>query len=96
MANPHPVQLQPEEHHPFHPRDALKSGTRGGVAGGVVGLFAAAVQNSLSKQNVGAWGVLTRHGGTVASLGVYSTYRLPFALPPLFSPPSPLSSEEER
>ena len=73
MANPHPIQVEPEEVPPFKPRDAVKSGIKGGITGGVAGLFTAAVQNSLSKQNVGSWAVLTKHGGTAASLGAYLT-----------------------
>lgn len=67
MPNPHPIQIQQEEEI-YHARDAIKSGVKGAIAGGSVGLFAAAVQNSLSKQNLGVWGVIRRHGGTAAAL----------------------------
>lgn len=70
MANPHPIPILPEEHH-FHQKDAIKSGIKGGLAGGAVGLFAAAIQNSLAKGNIGSWAVFTKHGATVASLGAF-------------------------
>ncbi|XXH01405.1 p48 polypeptide of DNA primase [Hypoxylon texense] len=55
----------PEEH-PFHQHDAIKSGIKGSLVGGGAGLITSAVQNSLAKRNVGAFGVFTRTGGTVA------------------------------
>ncbi|KAI4858616.1 NADH-ubiquinone oxidoreductase 213 kDa subunit [Hypoxylon rubiginosum] len=55
----------PEEHH-FHQHDAIKSGIKGSLVGGGAGLITSAVQNSLAKRNVGAFGVFTRTGGTVA------------------------------
>lgn len=70
MANPFPKPALPEEH-PFHSRDAVKSGLEGVLAGGAVGFFAAAVQNSLAKQNIGSWAVITKHGGTIASFGAF-------------------------
>ncbi|KAI0832206.1 hypothetical protein F5Y06DRAFT_190383 [Hypoxylon sp. FL0890] len=59
MANRHP-----EEQH-FHQHDALKSGINGTLLGAGAGLITSAVQNSLAKRNVGAWGVFTRTGGTI-------------------------------
>ncbi|KAK7969978.1 hypothetical protein PG988_009051 [Apiospora saccharicola] len=65
MANPHPITvLRPQE--PFHPKNAVKSAVTGSMVGGAAGFFASAIQNSLAKTNVGAWGVVTRTGGTVA------------------------------
>ncbi|KAI1429003.1 hypothetical protein F5Y12DRAFT_782249 [Xylaria sp. FL1777] len=72
MANPHPIQRLAEER-PFHQRDAVKSGLQGALVGGGAGLFLSAVQNSLATRNVGAWGVFTRTGGTIASLTVLTT-----------------------
>ncbi|KAI3325717.1 hypothetical protein HD806DRAFT_454865 [Xylariaceae sp. AK1471] len=72
MANPHPIQRLAEER-PFHQRDAVKSGIQGAIVGGGAGLLFSAVQNSLAKQNVGAWGVFTRTGGTIASLTALTT-----------------------
>ncbi|KAJ2992139.1 hypothetical protein NUW58_g2270 [Xylaria curta] len=67
MANPRPIQRLAEER-PFHQKDAVKSGIQGAMVGGGAGLLLSSVQNSLAKQNVGAWGVFTRTGGTVAGL----------------------------
>ncbi|KAI0017111.1 hypothetical protein F4780DRAFT_782643 [Xylariomycetidae sp. FL0641] len=64
MANPRPIKPLPEEH-PFHQKDALKSGIRGALTGGGFGLLAAAFQNTIQKQNVGAMGVFTKHGRTI-------------------------------
>ncbi|KAI0128006.1 hypothetical protein BJ170DRAFT_595846 [Xylariales sp. AK1849] len=67
MANPHPIKvLFPQE--PFHARNAVKSGVNAGAIGGVAGFIVSAVQNSLAKTNVGAWGVFTRTGSTIATL----------------------------
>ncbi|TRX95939.1 hypothetical protein FHL15_003081 [Xylaria flabelliformis] len=73
MANPHPIQRLAEERRPFHPKDAVKSGLWGALGFGGAGVFFSAVQNSLAKRNVGAWGVFTRTGGTIASLTMLGT-----------------------
>ncbi|KAF2481961.1 mitochondrial import inner membrane translocase subunit Tim17 family protein [Neohortaea acidophila] len=50
----------------YHPKDAVGSAVKAtGITGGA-GLFISAIQNTLSKQNVGAFGVFTRTGGTIA------------------------------
>jgi hypothetical protein len=77
MANPHPIQRLVEER-PFHQKDAVKSGIQGAMVGGGAGLLISAVQNSLAKQNVGAWGVFTRTGGTIASLSTEWLFSLSF------------------
>ncbi|KAI1413466.1 hypothetical protein F5Y13DRAFT_189372 [Hypoxylon sp. FL1857] len=59
MANQHP------EEKPFHQHDALMSGAKGALLGTGAGLLVSAVQNSLAKRNVGAWGIFSRTGGTV-------------------------------
>ncbi|PGH26551.1 hypothetical protein AJ80_01680 [Polytolypa hystricis UAMH7299] len=50
----------------YHPQDALSAAVKTTLVTGGVGLFASAVQNTLQKQNVGPWGVITRSGGTIA------------------------------
>ncbi|KAI1385744.1 uncharacterized protein F4822DRAFT_414053 [Hypoxylon trugodes] len=55
-----------EEQHIFHQHDSLKSAINGALLGGGAGFTVSAVQNSLARRNVGAWGVFTRTGGTVA------------------------------
>ncbi|KAI3339293.1 hypothetical protein F4824DRAFT_498560 [Ustulina deusta] len=72
MANPHPIQRLVEEQ-PYHQKDAIKSGIQGALVGGGAGFLFSAVQNSLAKQSVGAWGVFTRTGGTIASLTTLTT-----------------------
>lgn len=47
------------------------------IVGGA-GLFLSAVQNSLTRQNVTGWGVLTRTGGTIGIFGTPQSGR-PFA-----------------
>jgi hypothetical protein len=67
MANPHPIaKLYPEE--PYHPKNAITSAVQGAGVGAAAGLIAAAVQNSLAKTSVGAGGVFSRHGATVATM----------------------------
>ncbi|KAI1112893.1 hypothetical protein F5Y14DRAFT_419888 [Nemania sp. NC0429] len=72
MANPRPIQ-RPVEDRLFHQRDAIKSGLQGAIVGGSAGFFLSAVQNSLAKRNVGAWGVFTRSGSTIGSLTTLTT-----------------------
>ncbi|KAI1333761.1 hypothetical protein F5Y15DRAFT_421547 [Xylariaceae sp. FL0016] len=72
MANPHPIQ-PPLEEHIFHRRDAVKSAINGALIGGGVGFCASAVQNSLAKSNIGAWGVFTRTGSTMAQFAAVGT-----------------------
>ncbi|KAK6085086.1 Tim17/Tim22/Tim23 family protein [Seiridium cupressi] len=72
MANPHPItKLYPE--HPYHAKNAVKSGVNGAAVGVAAGLLASAVQNSLAKTNVGAFGVFTRTGTTIATLTAVPT-----------------------
>ncbi|KAI5806348.1 hypothetical protein EDC01DRAFT_626430 [Geopyxis carbonaria] len=49
----------------FERRDAIGQAVRGTLIVGGVGTMLSAIQNSLSKQNVGAFGVITRTGGTI-------------------------------
>ncbi|KAL1978756.1 hypothetical protein VTN31DRAFT_1615 [Thermomyces dupontii] len=55
---------QPEEN-VYQPKDAIASTMKITALTGGVGLLASAVQNTLTRQNVGPWGVLTRTGGTI-------------------------------
>ncbi|KAI9884278.1 MAG: hypothetical protein M1823_003933 [Watsoniomyces obsoletus] len=50
----------------YHPKDAIGMALKGGAITTMAGLTLSAVQNSLTKQNVGAWGVFTRTGGVIA------------------------------
>ncbi|CAJ2509245.1 Uu.00g142710.m01.CDS01 [Anthostomella pinea] len=75
MANPHPIQYPPKENH-FHQKDAVKAGIQGAMIGGGAGLIASSVQNSLAKANVGAMGIFTRSGSTIASFTSVATVYL--------------------
>ena len=57
---------------PYVFKDAVGGALRTTVAMGAIGLFFASVQNALTKQNVGAWGVVTKFGGTTTSFGMAS------------------------
>jgi len=54
----------------YHPQDAVGAGIKSSLAVGTAGLFFAAVQTSYAKQNVGAFGVFSRFGGTTALFGM--------------------------
>ncbi|KAI5863903.1 hypothetical protein GGS23DRAFT_596392 [Durotheca rogersii] len=73
MANPHPIKVVPKEEESFHPRDAVKSGIKGGLLGAGVGFVISAIQNSLAKQRVGVWGVFSRTGGSIAMFTAVGT-----------------------
>ncbi|KAK3321532.1 hypothetical protein B0H66DRAFT_551995 [Apodospora peruviana] len=57
----------------YHPKDAVAAGVRGCLVVGGAGLFIAAIQNSMAKQNVGSWGVVTRGGGIIATMASAGT-----------------------
>ncbi|KAL0635929.1 hypothetical protein Q9L58_005067 [Maublancomyces gigas] len=63
----------------FKPRDTIGLATKGTLILGGTGLFVSAVQNTLTKQNVGPFGVITRTGGTIATFaamgGSYMFFR---------------------
>ncbi|KAL8735557.1 MAG: hypothetical protein Q9166_000725 [cf. Caloplaca sp. 2 TL-2023] len=49
----------------YQPKDAISASVRSTMIVGGAGLFLSAVQNSLTRQNVTGWGVITRTGGTI-------------------------------
>lgn len=57
----------------YHPKDALGSTIKATTITGGAGLFVSAIQNTLTKQNVGAMGIFTRTGGTIAVFGGSTT-----------------------
>ena len=57
------------EPQPYQYKDAISGALRTTAFMGSIGLFVSAVQNTLTKQNVTAWGVITRFGGTTATFG---------------------------
>lgn len=54
----------------YQPKDAVGAAIKGTMITGAAGTFVSAVQNSLVKTNVGAWGIFTRTGGTIAIFGM--------------------------
>ncbi|WPG98038.1 Hypothetical protein R9X50_00082200 [Acrodontium crateriforme] len=50
----------------YHPKDAIAAAIKATLVTGSAGLFISTVQNTLSKQNVGAFGVFSRFGSTTA------------------------------
>jgi hypothetical protein len=56
----------------YHPKDAVGAGINGTLITGAAGLAVSSIQNTLTKRNVGALGVLTRTGSTVAIMGTKS------------------------
>ena len=59
----------------YHPQDAIGNGIRSATFLGGAGLFISAVQNSIAKQNVGTFGVISRTGGSVALFGMCGIWR---------------------
>ena len=69
------MALDPEQQDSvvYEPQDAIGKATQGVLICGSAGFLFSAVQNVMTRQNVGALGVLTRFGGTTAVFGTYST-----------------------
>lgn len=64
----------------YQPKDAVKAGINGTMITGAAGGLVSAIQNTLTKRNVNAWGIFTRTGGTIAVFGI-SHQEVPAALP---------------
>ena len=56
----------------YQPKDAIGSTIKATTITGTAGLFVSAIQTTLTKQNVGAFSVFTRTGGTIAVFGMYT------------------------
>lgn len=69
------MALDPEQQDSivYEAQDAIGKATQGVLICGSAGFLFSAVQNVMTRQNVGALGVLTRFGGTTAIFGMYST-----------------------
>ncbi|MCJ1299025.1 hypothetical protein MMC08_001816 [Hypocenomyce scalaris] len=50
----------------YRPKDAIGQSIRSTMITGGAGALVSAIQNTLTKQNVSAWGIFTRSGGTIA------------------------------
>ncbi len=57
----------------YQPEDAIAGAIRSTMITGGAGAFVSAIQNTLTKQNVSAWGIFTRTGGTIAVFGKPAT-----------------------
>lgn len=58
----------------YQPQDAISQSLHSTMILGGTGLFVSAVQNTLTRQNVSAWGVVTRTGSTIWTFGTFSRY----------------------
>lgn len=78
---------------PYKPKDAIGATTKTTMIMTGAGLFISAIQNTLTKQNVGALGIFTKTGSTVAVYGIIPiSLQQPYRphLPPItMSSPSP-------
>ena len=54
----------------YQPKDAVGATIKATLVTGTAGTFVSAIQNVLTKQNVGAFGVFTRTGSTIAVFGM--------------------------
>lgn len=61
----------------YQPKDAVKAALNGTMVTGGAGALVAAVQNSLSKKNVGAWGIFTRSGAVIGTFGMLNSHAMP-------------------
>ena len=57
------------QEHAYHPKDAISYTISTTLTVGGAGALMAAIQNTLTRQNVGAMGFFTRFGGTTGTFG---------------------------
>ena len=67
LVDPKPV-LDADEPPVYQPQDALGRSARSAAMTGAAGLFIASVQNTVAKEQLGAFGVFTRFGRTIGLL----------------------------
>lgn len=53
----------------FQPQDAIGKATKNAAMLGGAGLFLAAVQNTVAKENVGMFGIFSKFGSSTALFG---------------------------
>ena len=58
----------------YQPKDAVTAGIKSTLITGAAGALVSSVQNTLTKQNVTAWGIFTRTGGTIAVFGKRTSF----------------------
>ncbi|KAK4611575.1 NADH-ubiquinone oxidoreductase [Fulvia fulva] len=62
------AQVQQDQvHGEYHPKDAIGAAIKATLVTGGAGTFISTIQNTLTKQNVGAFGIFTRSGTTIAT-----------------------------
>lgn len=66
------IMAHHEDDHSYHAKDAISAAMKATMLTGGVGLFASAVQNTLTRQNVGPLGIFIRGGGTIGVFGMQS------------------------
>lgn len=54
----------------YQPKDAVGATIKATGVTAAAGTFVSTIQNTLTKQNVGAFGVFSRTGGTIAVFGM--------------------------
>lgn len=64
-----------DQHATYHPQDTLANTGNAMLQTTAVGAVLAGVQNTLRKQNVGALGIITKSGGTIALFGAQTLNR---------------------
>lgn len=63
-----------DEQKAYQPKDTIQAATKATLFTGSAGLLFAAVQNTLTRQNIGALGIFTRFGGNIGLFGLPSTH----------------------
>ncbi|RKF61988.1 NADH-ubiquinone oxidoreductase 21.3 kDa subunit [Erysiphe neolycopersici] len=58
--------MSSDEDGQYYPKDAVAAGLKGASISGAAGLLIAGAQNTLTKSNVGALGVISKFGGTIS------------------------------
>jgi hypothetical protein len=57
--------------HTYHPKDAIGESSKAGLKTGIVGAMFSGIQATLTRQNIGALGAVTKYGGTMAMFGIH-------------------------
>jgi hypothetical protein len=66
--------------HAYHPKDAIGESSRAAFKTGVIGAMFSGIQATLTKQNIGAFGAVTKYGGTMAMFGMQHCFSFRFIL----------------
>ena len=60
------MATQDQEENLYQPKDAIGAALKATLVTGAAGTFISSIQNTLTKQNAGAFGIFTRTGTTIA------------------------------